>query len=593
MKSAWGRPMALKGFFNKLLFIDLTSGSFREESIPEDLSGTFLGGKGLGSYLLRQYNPPSVDPLSPQNCIIFTTGLGTDTALPGSSRYGVYTKSPQTGIYSESYSGGKIAQAFSRTGYDAVVISGASEQPIFLEIFEGGARIHPAGQLWGMETYQAEDSLKKAISQKGAGALVIGPAGENQVRFAILATDYWRSAGRTGVGAILGAKKVKGIIFHGNQRRPVAKENELRAFRKEILARVRKDPKAKSLTEFGTSSLVSIMNIIGGFPTRYWSKGRLDGWEKISAESLLERCHVESRSCPACSLKCGKTSTVKHGKYRGLKVGGPDYQTINAFGGLCMITSIEEIIYLNDLCDRLGMDTITAGNLCAFAIEASLRGIITEKLEYGNAESISKLLRKIAYKEGVGIDLAGGINFVAKKWRLEELAVHVKGLEPPGYDPRALRKMGLAYAMADRGACHSRSGLYIPELRGEINAEKAEGEAKELIDYEDRLTIFDSIILCRFYSDFIGWKELEIIINLITGESLKKHHLKQIAQAITNLVRQYNIQEGLSRKDDYLPKRFFRETLGDGKSIYTEEEFGNMIDEYYKARGWDPQGNPP
>jgi aldehyde:ferredoxin oxidoreductase len=585
--------MGLKGFFNRILFIDLTSESFKEEITPHNITTTLLGGKGLGSFLLLRYNPPRVDPLSPQNCIIFTTGLGTDTPLPGSSRYGVYTKSPQTGIYSESYSGGRIAQAFSRTGYDAVVISGASEQPIFLEISEGGARIHPARQFWGMETYQAEDSLKKAICQKKAEALVIGPAGENRVKFAILATDYWRSAGRTGVGAILGAKKVKGIIFHGKKRRPVSQEHQLRAFKKEILARVRKDPKAKSLREFGSSGLVSIMNTIGGFPTRYWSKGRLDGWEEISAESLLRHCHVESRSCPICSLKCAKTSTVKHGKYQGLRVGGPDYQTINAFGGLCMIRSIEEIIYLNDLCDRLGIDTITAGNLCAFAIEASLRGIITENLEYGNAESIAKLLSKIAYKEGVGMDLAEGINLVAKKWGLEELAVQVKGLEPPGYDPRALRGMGLAYAMADRGACHSRSGLYIAELRGEISAEKTEGKVKELIDYEDRLTIFDSIILCRFYSDFIGWKELEMIINLITGESFQERQLKQIAQTTANLVRRYNIQEGVSKRDDYLPKRFFKETLADGKGIYTEEEFCKMIDEYYKERGWDPKGNPP
>lgn len=473
------------------------------------------------------------------------------------------------------------------------MISGASEQPIFLEIFEGGARIHPASQLWGMETYPAEDSIKKTISQKGAGALVIGPAGENRVKFAILATEYWRSAGRTGVGAILGAKKVKGIIFHGNRRRPVSQENELRAFTKEILSRVREDPKARSLTEFGTSSLVSIMNMIGGFPTRYWSKGRLDGWEEISAESLLERCHVESRSCPMCSLKCGKASTVKHGKYQGLKVGGPDYQTINAFGGLCMIRSIEEIIYLNDLCDRLGMDTITAGNLCALAIEASLRGIITEELEYGNAESIAQLLCKIASREGIGNDLAEGINFVSKKWRLEELAVHVKGLEPPGYDPRALRGMGLAYAMADRGACHSRSSLYLPELRGEINTEKTEGRVRELIDHEDLLTIFDSMILCRFYSDFIGWKELARIVSMITGESFEEVHLKRIAQSITNLVRQFNIQEGVSRKDDCLPKRFFKEMLGHDRSIYSEEEFGKMIDEYYEARGWDPEGNPP
>jgi aldehyde:ferredoxin oxidoreductase len=276
-----------------------------------------------------------------------------------------------------------------------------------------------------------------------------------------------------------------------------------------------------------------------------------------------------------------------------MKVGGPDYQTINAFGGLCMIRSIEEIIYLNDLCDRWGMDTITAGNLCAFAIEASHRRIVPEKLEYGDAEGIARLLCQIAHKDGIGADLAEGIQFVSKKWGLENLAVHVKGLEPPGYDPRALKGMGLAYAMAGRGACHSRSSLYIPELRGNLGLEKLEEKVKELIDHEDRLTLFDSIILCRFYSDFIGWKELEKIIRIVTGRSFRKPHLRKIAQSITNLVRQFNIQEGVSRKDDFLPKRLFKERLGKGKSLGTEEEFGRMIDEYYKARGWNAQGNPP
>ncbi len=587
------KPMAPKGFFHKLLLVDLSSSSFREETISPDLTKRFLGGKGLGTFLLLKYNPQGVDPFSSQNHIVFTTGFATNTVLPGSSRCGVYTKSPQTGFYSESYSGGKIPEAFSRTGYDALVISGAAERPVFLEISEGAAKFHSADHLWGTETYRAEDCLREEIHREGASALVIGPAGENKVRFANLATDYWRSAGRTGIGAILGAKKVKGIIFHGTRRRPIFRENDLKALQKEILARLAANPRAKALTEFGTSGLVSIMNTIGGFPTRYWSQGKLDGWEEISAESLREHCHLESRSCPRCSLGCGKTATVLNGKYAGLKVGGPAYQTISAFGGLCMIRSIEEIIFLNDLCDRLGMDTITAGNLCAFTIEASLRKAVSEKLDYGDTEGIANLLEKTANRVGIGNDLAEGIQFVSKKWGMEEHAIHVKGLEPPGYDPRALRTMGLSYALADRGACHSRASLYIPELRGEINPEKTEGRVRELIDHEDWLTIFDSIILCRFYSDFIDWKDLERIVYSITGDSPEKHDLQRIAQSITDLVRQYNVREGMSKKDDFLPKRFFKEILGNGKRIYAEEDFSAMINAYYEARGWDANGNPP
>lgn len=582
----------MKGFFKKVLQVDVTSRSFREETLPEDILLQVMGGKGLGSYLLRRQNPPGVDPFSPENHLIFTTGCATDTPLYGSARYGVYTKSPQTGIYSESYSGGRLALALSRTGYDALVVRGAAEVPLFLEVMEGGVAFHSAGEIWGQETFAAERYLKKA-GGAGAEALVIGPAGENQVRFSVLEHACWRSAGRTGVGAVLGAKRVKGIVFHGTRRRPVARRGDLVSFGNELRERLRKDPTARTFGKFGTSLLVSIMNTMGGFPTRYWSEGRLENWETISGDALQESCHIQDRSCPRCFLGCSKISRVKSGKYKGLRVGGPEYQTIYAFGGLCLIGSIEEIIYLNDLCDRLGLDTITAGNLVAFAIEASLRKMIPEKLEYGDTEGIARLLEKIARREGIGADLAEGIRPVSRKWRMEGIAVHVKGLEPPGYDPRALPSMGLAYATADRGACHSRSSLYLAELRGEADGGDAAGKARLLIEREDRLTVLDTIILCRFYDDFLGWPVLERILELLTGEPFPEDRLRRLAQTIADLVRSFNLQEGVSRMDDSLPGRFLREALGKEKRALRREELEGMLAEYYRLRGWDDQGRPP
>ena len=576
----------MKGFFNQLLRIDLSKQRSSVEPIPDAVLQSYLGGKGLGSYLLLKENPPHVDPLSPQNHLIFTLGPLADTPFYGSSRYAVFTKSPQTGIYSESYSGGGITLSFSRTGYDAIIIEGKSGHPVFLEISDRGVVFHQASHLWGKVTYEAEEAILKAVDTQGAGAMVIGPAGENLVKFAVIESDHWRSFGRAGIGAVLGSKALKGIAFHGKKRRKIADLDSLKRLSREFKDRVKDNPTVHVYKKYGTSMLVSIMNTIGAFPTQYWSKGSLDGWEGISAESLMERCHVTSSACPHCFMACGKISEVKQGRHRGLRIRGPEYETIYAFGGLCMVKSIEEIIFLNDLCDRLGMDTITAGNLAAFAIEASKRGKITEKLHYGDADAIAEILTKIAYRKGIGRILSEGVRSAAVAWGMEQEAIHVKGLEPAGFDPRVLKGMGLAYATSDRGACHLRATFYKSELSGQIDPDQVKGKAKLFVDYEDKMTLFDALILCRFYRDLITWKDLQGIIESACGLSLKKRDLKGIASGVINLARAFNQQEGVTKKEDRLPRRFFKEIIQEtGKAIH-QEDLDVMLKEYYQLRGW-------
>lgn len=563
------------------------------EEIPGKVLENYLGGKGLGTYLLIKNNPPRIDPLSPENRVIFATGCVTDLKVHGSSRYGVYTKSPQTGIYSESYSGGNVAIPLSRTGYDAVILEDAAPAPIFLEISPQGAKFHDGLPVWGKSTYETEDHVLEAVGVEGAEAVVIGPAGENGVKFSVLESGYWRSAGRTGVGAVLGSKRIKALVFHGHKRREVAHPDLLERFWERIRKRGRDNPVARSFKKLGTPMLVSIMNIVGGFPTKYWSEGTLEGWENITAESLLERCHVEPTACPHCFMACGNLSEVKEGRHRGLRIGGPEYQTIYAFGGLCMIDSIEEIIYLNDICDRLGLDTISAGNLAAFTIEASKRGAIEEKLDYGDVDGIARLLEKIALREGIGAVLSQGIVEASKAWGLEDIAIHVKGLEPAGYEPRVLKGMGLSYATSDRGACHLRATFYKSELSGRVDPDQIRGKAKVFVEDEDRMTLFDTLILCRFYKDLIGWEDLELLLHAITGMDLDKSGLRQIAVNVSNRARWFNIREGITRADDRLPKRFFQETLGKNRKIIRKEDLDQMLDEYYESRGWDRQGIPP
>lgn len=577
----------MEGFHNRVLHVNLSQRSFTEEVIADEVYARLLGGKGLGTHLLLNNTRAGIDPLSADNVIIFATGPATDTKLFGSSRYGAFTKSPLTGIYCESYAGGTVAEAISRTGYDAVLIKGAAERPVYLEISPGSVKFHDASHIWGKETYETEDTLRKQTGIKGAGIMVIGPAGEKLVRFAVIENDYWRSLGRAGSGAVLGSKKVKGIVFYGDKRRKVANATLLNDFWKDMGSKAKTSPVVKGYKNLGTPMLVAIANQAGAFPTKYWTSGTFDKWRDISAEALLERCKVKPKACPKCFLACGKLTEVIDGRHKGLIIEGPEYETINAFGGLCLINDIREIAYLNDICDRLGMDTMTAGNLAAFTIEASHRKSIGEKIEYGDVDGIAELLNKIARKEGIGATLAEGIKHASKEWGLEDLAIHVKGLEPPGYDPRCLKGMGLAYATSDRGACHLRATIYKAELSGVMHPDQIEGKAELLIDFEDRHTLFDALIICRFFRDLYPWEVLSLIVKATTGMAAEKEQLQQIALNIRNKAREFNLREGLGREDDTLPKRFFEEKLEDSGKIILESDFQKMLSDYYKLRGWD------
>ena len=583
----------MKGFFNKILRINLKTKTFREEAIADSVYETYLSGKGLGIYLLMKENPPGVDPLSPQNKLIFCVGPATDTRIYGSCRHGVFTKSPLTGIYSESYSGGKAAEPMSRTGYDAFILEEASSKPVWIEISDRKVTFHEAKDLWGKDTYSTEDEVLKRANQKGAAALVIGPAGENLVRYAVIENDYWRSLGRTGVGAVMGSKKVKAIAFHGEKKRQIAHSDRLEQFAKETLERGKDSPGAQNYRRLGTPMLVAMTNTVGGFPSKYWHLGTFEGWEKISAEALLERCQVRPSACLRCFMACGNLSEVKEGRHKGLKIEGPEYETIYAFGGLCMVHEIEEIAYLNDICDRLGMDTISAGSLCAFAIEASEMGRIKEKISWGDVDKIAELLHDITSKNGIGAILAEGIRHAAKRWDMEDIAIHVKGLDPAGYDPRVLKGMGLANATSDRGACHLRSTFYKAELSGMIPSDQMEGKAKLFLEFEDRFNIHDSLILCRFYRDiYWDWNYLSTIVEVTTGLKLDENGLRKISSTIQNETRKFNLREGITAKDDTLPKRFFDEPLGKDEKTIRREDFQKMLQDYYALRGWSSDGIP-
>ena len=583
----------MKGFFNKTLRIDLTARTSREEPIPDSVLEKTLGGKGLGTHLLMTENPPGVEPLSPENRLIFCLGPATDTRVYGSCRHGLFTKSPLTGVYSESYAGGRAAEPMSRAGYDAFIVEGAADAPVWVEVSDSGVTFHDAKDLWGKDTYATQDEVLKRCGKKDAAALVIGPAGENLVRYAVIENDYWRSLGRTGVGAVMGSKKLKALVFHGSKRREPADPEKIERFAKETFARVKDSPGVQAYRKLGTPMLVAMNNVAGSFPSKYWRLGTFEGWEKISADALLERCSVKPHACLRCFIGCGNLSEVKEGRHKGLKLEGPEYETIYAFGGLCMVHDIAEIIHLNDICDRLGMDTISAGSLIAFTMEASESGRIRDKIAWGDVDRIAGLLHDISAKRGLGVILAEGIRHAAKAWDMEDVAIHVKGLDPAGYEPRVLKGMGLACATSDRGACHLRSTFYKAELSGMIGKDQIEGKAKLFLEFEDRFNIHDSLILCRFFRDiYWEWSQLATIVEATTGLKRDEAGLRKIASDIQDATRRFNLREGVTVKDDTLPKRFFDEPLGkDGKTI-SRADFAKMLQDYYALRGWDERGVP-
>lgn len=579
----------MDGFFGKVLSLNVSDRSTTIQALDETFLLSCMGGKGLGSRLLMDRNPVGVDPLAPESHLIMALGPATDSPIHGSCRHGLFAKSPLTGLYSESYAGGSAAIAMSRTGFDAFDITGTADRPLWLEITDQGVFFHAAEDLWGLDTFETEMALKKRVVARSPAVLTIGPAGENQVRFAVVKNDGWRVCGRTGMGAVLGSKKIKAIVFHGQQRRPFADPAGLKAYAKENLQTFKDHPVTQAYRNFGTPMMVDVLNKAGAFPSRYWSTGSVAHADKIDAQRIKTHCKPRPKACRTCFLACGKLVAVQHGRHQGLTLEGPEYETIYAFGGLCMVDSIEEIIFLNDLCDRLGMDTMTAGNLAAFAIEASRRDKIDFSIDYNQPENIAALFKKIVLRQDVGGLLAEGIRPASEELGLEDIAVHVKGLEPAGYDPRVLKGMGLAYAMSDRGACHLRTTFYKPELAGMIDPDQIEEKASLFIDFEDRCTLFDTLILCRFYRDLYPWEALGRIFTMTTGKTIPQTDLQALAGRVAGNTRAFNLREGMQAQDEWLPKRFLKEALPGGQRV-ASQDLSRLIDDYYRLRGWTKPG---
>ena len=586
----------MKGYMGKIARIDLTSGKTSIEELKEEVARKYLGGKGLGAYLLYYSLRPHTEPCDPGNILIFAAGPLTGTSFPTASRGSVITRSPLTGTFLDSYAGGLFGPCIKYSGFDGLMITGKATSPVYLVVDNGRCSIHDARHLWGLSTSETETrligELKQADSDKMSIASV-GPGAENGVRFSGIVTDR-RMFGRGGAGTVMGSKNLKAIVLKGENRIEVADESGFKTVVKSCQQKIAEHPMTKrggQFRRFGTMDTVDLTQETGTLPTRNWQENTFDHAEQITGTAFLKYV-TRSRACYLCPIGCSRDTKALVGGSEYVTE-GPEYETIYAFGGLCMIHEIEEIAYLNDICDRLGMDTISAGSLCAFAMEASEMGRIQERISWGDVDRIAQLLHDISSKKGIGAILAEGIRHAAKTWEMEDVAIHVKGLDPAGYDPRVLKGMGLANATSDRGACHLRATFYKAELAGMIPMDQMEGKAKLFLEFEDRFNIHDSLILCRFYRDlYWDWSYLSTIVEMTTGLKLDEAGLRKISSTIQNETRRFNLREGMTPKDDTLPKRFFDEPLGkEGKTI-RREDLRRMLQDYYALRGWSPEGIP-
>ncbi|MHA1730763.1 MAG: aldehyde ferredoxin oxidoreductase family protein [Promethearchaeota archaeon] len=585
-----------------LLRVNLADETYGTEEIAlEDLK-RYIGGKGLGSKYLLDEVPAGVDPLSPANKLIFAAGPLTATTFPTANRYGLIYKSPLTGGFAESYSGGGVVHQMRAAGYFVVIIEGKARRPTYLDISGAGVEFNDASDIWGkLDTLETYEYLK-ANEQRDLDIVCIGRAGENLVRIANVQNNKFHSAGRCGPGAVMGSKLLKAIAFHGTGRPRLNEKPEFKALVKEAFGKMREHPdlygKEGVYPTYGTPIIVTWANALPCFPTRYFTKPYSEYHESFDAHALVDTILKKRTACWNCPFGCGKYVEVEDGPYK-CALEGPEYETIYAFGGLCDVRDIRAIAMLNEYCDRAGIDTISAGSICGLVIEAKRRGRLPEAeeldIDYNNPEGVLSFLKDIVDLRGLGADAAQGTRHLAEKYGLEDLAMHVKGLDFAGYDPRAFRGFTLSYGVSPEGPTHLRSVYHGIErnLPDRLSYEK---KAERMIPEEDRMAAIDSLVVCKFIRGFLDWDLVAKAYNVAFDEDKTASDLREIAAEFVTLARRFNAREGFSRKDDYMPPRAYAEdlTAQDGSTFGLDrEKYDKMLDEYYELRGWSRDGIPP
>ena len=579
----------MEGWAGKILDINLTTGSITTNPLDMDMARLFLGGRGLGARLLWDLVGPEVEPLSPENVLIFAAGPLTASGAQTSNRFSVSTKSPLTGTVLDCNSGGWWGMQFKRTGYDALIVRGRAEKPVLIAITPAGVSIQDAAHLWGQTVFATTEALGQNNNRRNV--LCIGPAGENQCRIAAIMNDGTRSLARGGPGAVMGSKNLKAIVVEGQEKNEPHDKEQFKFVLYETGKMIKQSPlTSKALPKFGTDAVMNVINEIGALPTRNFQQSQFEGAEAISGERMTETILVRKQACWACPIAC--TRVTKTSRAEGE---GPEYESTWALGAQCGIDDLEAIAEANYLCNDMGLDTISTGNTIGCAMELAERGLIESDLRFGRADLLQETIRSIAYRQGLGDDMAEGSYRLAAKYGAPELSMSAKKLELPAYDPRGMQGQGLLYATSNRGGCHMRGNMLGPEvlaLPRLIDRLAVQGKAGIVARHQDTAAVLDSLVLCKFTNLAVSEEYFARLLTAVTGVTFLAGDLTRIGERVYTLERLYNLREGFTRADDTLPPRLLHEPAVDGPSKGYTVQLEPMLDEYYAFRGWDKDGVP-
>lgn len=597
------------GYAGFLLRVDLSKDKLKTQRLAESLTRKFLGGSGLGAYFIHS-EVGGAQALSPDNLLTFLTGPLTGTIAPATGRYVVCARSPLTGLWGEANSGGYWGPELKFSGFDGVLISGRSQKPVYLTIFDGDVKIHDASELWGMDTYETERAIKDGYGDKRIKVACIGPAGERQARIAGVMNDRGRAAGRCGLGAVMGSKNLKAIAVRGEKDIPVFDSDTLLNLRKkavDIVKAVNRDH-----IKYGTSGGLGYLEEIGRMPNKYWRQGYWEGASSICGEKMSETILKRRVGCYACPSPCGRIVEISTGPFKMEEGAGPEYEACAALGTLCLNDNLEALAKANDLCNRYGLDVISTGSVVAFAMECFEKGILTREdtggvdLAFGDPEPMLSLVEMIGRREGIGFILGEGVLRASQKLGggSENFAVHTKGLELPMHDPRQQHCRALAYATASRGGHHNEDLSYAVSASGledlglpkmpQLGGVKQDQDAVNAIMITQNFTcVLDSLVMCMFLmGQGITPSLISDTLNSVTGWETNPMDLLKTGERVFNLKRMYNVNLGVSRRDDTLPNRVLKEPLAEGGAKGQLPDLKFMVSSYYRLRGWTDNGIP-
>ena len=584
-----------RAYCDRILRVNLSTGSIETTPLPADVMPLILGGKGLGAWLLCTEQPAGVDPLSAENRMIFHNGPLTGTTAPTAGRFGVTTKSPATGTYFDGYCGGYWGNMLKYAGYDALVLTGAAQNPVMLVIDGDWVEIRPAENLWGKTISTATKQIKDELGHDWQ-SLVIGPPGEAQRNLAGIFNES-RALARGGVGAVMGSKNLKAIAVRGKGGVRVHDKRQYERALQLSFRAVRMSGPISMLRKEGTANILEVVNAMGALPTRNFQQGQFEKSDEISGTAFRQHNLEKDYACFGCPIGCSKwTTPLEDGKV----IEGPEYESIYALGSNCAIGSRETIIRLNWLCDEYGLDTISVGGVIGFVMEMFERGIVgAETLDgispsWGNAEAAIAIVEKMARGEGCGEWLAQGVASIAKRYpAAKAFAMHVKGLEMPAYHPNAAKGTALAYAISERGACHLRGAPLGELFSGAADPLVIEGKPQLFRDHQADKAVWDSACLCAFPGYGMTLKELWQLVKAATGFDYPKvADLERIGERISTLARLFNVREGFSRAADTMPARNLIQPMTVGSAGGQVVDLEPMLDEYYRIMGWDANGVP-